>query len=94
MIPGLNIGYARTDGLDDTRPFVTKDRWHRPRKRAINRVQIRVADARRHQSNRDLAGTWLAELDLFDDQRGINFVENCGACHVAEGNARRRQQQL
>jgi hypothetical protein len=44
-------------------------------------MQIRVTDARRHQSNRDLAGAWLTELDLFDDQRGINFVENCGACH-------------
>src|SRR2546423_14184392 len=62
---------------------------------ALDEVQIAMAHAGRRGGDQHLMGAWLVDLDLFDDQRGRDALQDgClhGACLTR--NSRTRPVQL
>src|SRR5690606_9618607 len=68
--------HARADRLDHAGPLVAHDDGCRPVPLGIPDVQVGVAHARGEHPHPDLALTWLDELELADDDRLPDGLEN------------------
>ena len=66
MLAGTHAPHAGADGLDDARALVAEHGRARRRRRAVDRVQVGVADAARVQAHERLARVRRLELELGD----------------------------
>ena len=88
MVAGREGGDAGTDRLDDAGALVAE---HARRVTAGvgagRRVEVGVADAARREPDERLAPLRLLQLDVLDDERSPELLEDCGAnvqkCEVA-----------
>ena len=70
-------GDALADPLDDPRALVAEHgRRVAGRVDARGRVQVGVADAAGDEPDQHLAGTWVSQLDLLDDERLAELLEH------------------
>ena len=80
VVAGSDERHARPDRLDDARALVPEHaRRVAGRVGARGGVQVGVADAARGQPDERLAGLRLREVDLLDDERLPELLENSGA---------------
>ena len=80
VVAGRDERHARADRLDDARALVPEHaRRVAGRVGARRGVQIGVADAARGQPDERLTGLRLREVDLLDDERLPELLENSGA---------------
>jgi hypothetical protein len=84
--------HPRADSLDDAGAFVAEDAGRvAGRVLARCRVEIGVADAARCEADEDLALLRLSEVELLDDERLTELLEDCGAdLHRAPSAVERR----
>ena len=88
MIADGKVCHARPQRLDDARAFVPEHaRRIAARVGAGRRVEVGVADPARRQPDERLARLRLRQLDVLDDERLPELLQNCGAdvqkCEVA-----------
>jgi hypothetical protein len=76
MVAGRDVGHSRPDLLHDAGAFVPEHDRESGRVDALRDVEVGVADAARGHPNEHLAGPWRVELDLLDDERRAELVEN------------------
>ena len=76
VVAGLDVRDARPDLLDHARALVPEDRRQERRVDVLDDVEVRVADAARGHADRDLALFRRVELDLLDDERLVELVED------------------
>ena len=83
--------HARADALDDAGPLVPEHaRRVAGRIGAGGRVEVGVAHAARREPDEHLAVLRLSEVELLDDERLPELLEDCGAdLHAAEANPKR-----
>ena len=80
VVAGSDERHARPDPLDDSSPLVPEHARRVPRRvRTRRRVQIGVADAASGEPDEHLAVLRLCEVDLLDDERLAELLEDCGA---------------
>ena len=80
VIAGGNERDAFTNALNDACTFVPEDAGRVARRiSAGGRVQIGMADATGGEPNEYLARLWLGEIDLLDDERTAELLEDCCA---------------
>jgi hypothetical protein len=68
--------YVFTDFFDNSSPFVTKHNWecHAVSIQHFDR-KIGMADAARHNSDKDLISTWVVDGDVSNNGRGAGLFE-------------------
>jgi hypothetical protein len=86
VVAGLDAGDVRADGLDDTGSLVAEDAGQRERQAAARRPEVRVAQARGHDSDQGLVGAGLVELHVGEGEgRASGLDHGCasGGGHTA-----------
>src|SRR4029077_4180866 len=78
VIAGLQIRDLAADFLDDAGSLMPKHRGRRPHVKSVDEVQVAVAYAARYCANDNFALLGFVDIDLFDCQRLIGSMENCG----------------
>ena len=78
MVARREAPHARPDLLDDSGPFVAEDDGKGGRVDALSNVQVGVAHAARRHTDLQLARLGRVELELLDDERLLEGVEDCG----------------
>ncbi len=80
MIAGHDRCHACPDFTHDPRALMTEDRGEQPFAiKAVQRVGIGMADARRHNLDEHLAGLWPFKIEFDDFERLLDFEGNGGA---------------
>ncbi len=69
MVARCEVDHTGTDLLDDSCSLVAKDDGERRRMDALRDMQVRVADAARRHTDGQLACLRRIELELLDDER-------------------------
>ena len=75
VVPRLDRVHLAAHLLDHAGRFVTQHQRARVRKRAVDDVQIRVADAHGLGADQHFTRTRFADAHFFNDQRGSNLME-------------------
>ena len=78
VIAGLDRGDRVADRLDDTGRLVPENRGNLRRQRAVDTMQIAMADAARDGADEDLVPARIIDLDIFDRERLIDRAKHCG----------------
>jgi hypothetical protein len=73
------VGDALADLFDDACSLVPEDDRERGRMDALDDMKIGVADTTRRHANEHLARLGRVELDVLDNERGFELVEDGGA---------------
>jgi hypothetical protein len=76
VVSGDEVGDARANLLDNASSFVPEDDRERGRMDALDDMEIGVADTTRRHANEHLARLRRIELELFDDQRLLELVQD------------------
>src|SRR5579863_281487 len=76
VIARLKRGHGGPDGLDYASRFVAENRRKFGRQRAVEAMQIAVADADGDGADQDFMRLRLADLDLLDRQGLVDLTEN------------------
>ena len=77
MVSGDEVGNALTNLLDDACSLVPEDDRELGRMDALDDVEIGVANTARRHANEHLARLRRIELELLDDQRLPELVQDC-----------------
>ena len=75
MVAGLDQSDGVTDVLDDARSFVSQYNRQREAQRAVNDLEIGVAEAAGVVADQDIVGLEARHLDIVDLERGFDFAE-------------------
>src|SRR5690606_6591242 len=80
MIAGLHGMNLRADLLDDARRLVPENRGQWVGIGALDEMQVRMADARRHCADQHLTRSRLVDLNILNDERALYRAQN-GCLH-------------
>ena len=86
MIAGLHVCDALADRFDDARGFVAHDDGRIDRERAVDEVEIAVAQPRVRGAHEDLLRAGQVDDQLFDLERLGDFAKY-GGVHAGERTA-------
>lgn len=79
MIPRGYLPYMLADPFDNTGSLMAKDRRKRRGQLPIPAPNVGMTDADRHNPDEHIRGLKIRELDLFNDKRAVQAVNNRGS---------------
>ena len=78
MVSRLEISNGLANLLDNARGLVAEHRWCGMPIETLDEMKIAVAHTGRDGFDQNFAIAWLVDIDLFDRERLIRAVEDCG----------------